>query len=129
MKIVALETFLTNAGIRNYLFLRLRTDSGLIGIGEASLEWQEKNVQTLVHEWVEGRVLGRDPFAHDHLQRIGLEVEQKKQELILELLQSPFATPASRTPARLAFGGLVGRVELLIRLRKGSQQTLELRER
>jgi galactonate dehydratase len=62
MKIVALETFLTNAGIRNYLFLRLRTDSGLTGIGEASLEWQEKTVQTLIHEWVEGRVLGRDPF-------------------------------------------------------------------
>jgi galactonate dehydratase len=62
MKIAALETFLTNAGIRNYLFLRLRTDSGLTGIGEASLEWQEKTVQTLVHEWVEGRVLGRDPF-------------------------------------------------------------------
>ena len=62
MKIAALETFLTNAGIRNYLFLRLRTDSGLTGIGEASLEWQEKTVQTLIHEWVEGRVLGRDPF-------------------------------------------------------------------
>ena len=62
MKIAALETFLTNAGIRNYLFLRLRTDSGLTGIGEASLEWQERTVQTLVHEWVEGRVLGRDPF-------------------------------------------------------------------
>src|SRR5438128_7132110 len=68
-------------------------------------------------------------FAHDRLQRIGLEVDQKKQELILGLLQSPFATPANRTLSRLAFGGSVGRVELLIRLGKGSQQTLELRER
>src|SRR5215831_196786 len=68
-------------------------------------------------------------FAHDRLQRIGLEVDQQKQKLILGLLQSPFATPANRTPARLAFGGLVCRVELLIRLRKGSQQMLELRER
>ncbi|MCI0463848.1 MAG: mandelate racemase/muconate lactonizing enzyme family protein, partial [Gemmataceae bacterium] len=56
------ETFLTNAGLRNYLFLRLTTDTGLTGVGEASLEWQEKTVQTLAHEWVEGRVLGRDPF-------------------------------------------------------------------
>ena len=62
MKITKLESFLANAGLRNYLFLRLWTDSGLSGIGEASLEWQEKTVQTLVHEWVEGRVLGRDPF-------------------------------------------------------------------
>ena len=62
MKITQFETFLTNAGLRNYLFIRLRTNTGLTGIGEASLEWQEKTVQTLLHEWVENRVLGRDPF-------------------------------------------------------------------
>lgn len=62
MRITHLETFLANAGLRNYLFLRLRTDTGLTGVGEASLEWQEKTVETLVHEWVAGRVLGRDPF-------------------------------------------------------------------
>src|SRR5947209_1883203 len=62
MKITHFETFLANAGLRNYLFLRLRTDTGLTGVGEATLEWQEKAVQTLAHEWVEGRVLGRDPF-------------------------------------------------------------------
>jgi galactonate dehydratase len=62
MKITRFETFLANAGLRNYLFLRLTTDTGLTGVGEASLEWQEKTVQTLAHEWVEGRILGRDPF-------------------------------------------------------------------
>jgi galactonate dehydratase len=62
VKITRFETFLANAGLRNYLFVRLHTDSGLTGVGEASLEWQEKTVQTLAHEWVEGRVLGRDPF-------------------------------------------------------------------
>jgi galactonate dehydratase len=62
MKITHFETFLANAGLRNYLFIRLRTDTGLTGVGEASLEWQEKTVQTLCHEWVEGRVLDRDPF-------------------------------------------------------------------
>lgn len=62
MKITRFETFLANAGLRNYLFLRLGTDTGLAGVGEASLEWQEKTVQTVAHEWVEGRVLGRDPF-------------------------------------------------------------------
>ena len=62
MKITKLETFLTNAGPRNYLFIRLRTDTGLTGVGEASLEWQEKTVETILHEWVERRVFGRDPF-------------------------------------------------------------------
>ncbi|MHB0859315.1 MAG: mandelate racemase/muconate lactonizing enzyme family protein [Anaerolineae bacterium] len=63
MRIVSLETFLTNAGLRNYCFIRLRTDTGLVGIGEASLEWQERATQTLIHELFEERyVLGADPY-------------------------------------------------------------------
>lgn len=61
MKISNFETFLVNSGLRNYLFLRLTTSRGLTGIGEASLEWQEKTVETLLHEWVKERVLGQDP--------------------------------------------------------------------
>src|SRR3954466_2982685 len=62
MRIVALDTVLANAGLRNYLFVRLTTDTGLTGLGEASLEWQEMTVRTLIHEWVEDRILGADPF-------------------------------------------------------------------
>jgi galactonate dehydratase len=62
VKITGFETFLANAGLRNYLFIRLRADNGSSGVGEATLEWQEKTVETLAHEWVDGRVLGRDPF-------------------------------------------------------------------
>jgi galactonate dehydratase len=62
VKITGFETFLANAGLRNYLFVRLSTDSGLTGVGEATLEWQEKTVETLLHEWVKGRIMGCDPF-------------------------------------------------------------------
>lgn len=62
MKIKTLETFLANAGQRNYLFVRLTTDTGLTGIGEATLEWQEKAVEVLLNEWVASRVVGKDPF-------------------------------------------------------------------
>jgi galactonate dehydratase len=63
MRITKIETFLANAGLRNYLFIRLHTDSGLTGVGEATLEWQEKTVQTLIHEFFEDRyVLGANPF-------------------------------------------------------------------
>ncbi len=62
MKIVRLETFLTHAGLRNYLFVRLTTDTGLTGVGEASLEWQERAVECLLHDWVEERILGIDPL-------------------------------------------------------------------
>jgi galactonate dehydratase len=77
MKIVRLETFLTNAGLRNYLFLRLTTDNGLTGLGEASLEWQEQTVQTLIHEWVEDRVLGVDPFDVERL--VGILIRDQYQ--------------------------------------------------
>ncbi len=62
MRIKKLETFLANAGLRNYLFIRLTTDTGLTGIGEASLEWQERAVEVLLNEWVASRIIGRDPF-------------------------------------------------------------------
>jgi galactonate dehydratase len=62
MKIKTLETFLANAGQRNYLFVRLTTDTGIVGVGEATLEWQERAVEVLVNEWVASRVVGKDPF-------------------------------------------------------------------
>ncbi len=62
MKIVKLESLMANCGLRNYLFVRLTTDTGLTGIGEATLEWQELTVQTLLHEWAEERLLGICPF-------------------------------------------------------------------
>ena len=34
MKIVRVETLMANCGLRNYLFVRLHTDTGLHGIGE-----------------------------------------------------------------------------------------------
>ncbi len=43
------------------MFLRLTTDTGLTGLGEATLEWQEQTVRTLIHEWLEERLLGEDP--------------------------------------------------------------------
>jgi galactonate dehydratase len=62
MNITHLETFMANAGLRNYLFVRLHTSTGLTGLGEASLEWQEKTVETLLHEWAADRIIGCDPF-------------------------------------------------------------------
>jgi len=62
MKIKSLETLVANAGQRNYLFLRLTTDTGIVGVGEATLEWQERAVEVLLNEWVASRVVGKDPF-------------------------------------------------------------------
>ncbi len=99
MKITRLETFLTNAGLRNYLFVRLTTDTGLTGLGEASLEWQEKTVQTLIHEWVEDRVLGTDPF----------DVERVIGGLIRDQYQGGATVMTAISGVEIAFWDLVGK--------------------
>lgn len=99
MKITHFETFLANAGLRNYLFIRLRTDNGLTGLGEATLEWQEKTVQTLAHEWVEGRVLGRDPF----------DVEAVIGGMVRDQYQGGATVMTAISGVEIAFWDLIGK--------------------
>src|ERR1700677_4083817 len=68
-------------------------------------------------------------FAQDGLNRIGLEVNQDKQEFIFWQMQESLATTASGTLTGLPLGGLLGGIELLIRPWKGSQPKLQLQER
>jgi len=99
MRITGLETFLTNSGLRNYLFVRLSTDAGLSGLGEASLEWQEQTVETLIHEWVEDRVLGADPF----------DVEAVIGGLIRDQYQGGSTVLTAISGVEIAFWDLIGK--------------------
>jgi galactonate dehydratase len=99
MRITRFETFLANAGLRNYLFLRLHTDTGLSGVGEATLEWQEKTVQTLCHEWLEARVVGRDPF----------DIEAVIGGLVRDQYQGGSTVMTAISAAEIAFWDLIGK--------------------
>jgi galactonate dehydratase len=99
MKITRLETFLTNAGLRNYLFVRLTAEGGLTGLGEASLEWQERTVETLIHEWVEDRVLGADPF----------DVERVIGGLVRDQYQGGATVLTAISGVEIAFWDLIGK--------------------
>jgi galactonate dehydratase len=99
MKISRFETFLANAGLRNYLFIRLTTDTGITGIGEASLEWQEKTVETLCHEWLMDRVLGRDPF----------DIEALAGALIRDQYQGGSTVMTAISGVELALWDIVGK--------------------
>src|SRR4051794_23809572 len=68
-------------------------------------------------------------FAHDDLQRIGLEVDQEKQELLLGSVQGSLATSAGRTLAGTTGDGLVRGIQSLIGPAEGGQQPLELWDR
>jgi galactonate dehydratase len=64
MKIVAQKVFVANVSRTNFVFVKLYTDEGIEGIGEATLEWKTKTVVAALEE-LERVLVGRDPFAVD----------------------------------------------------------------
>src|SRR6516225_10362147 len=66
MKITGLRTFVANASRTNFVFVKLYTDAGIDGVGEATLEWRTKTVIAAVEE-LERSLVGEDPFATEHL--------------------------------------------------------------
>jgi galactonate dehydratase len=66
MKITALKTFVANASRTNFVFVKLYTDTGIDGVGEATLEWRTKTVVAALEE-LERSLIGKDPFATEHL--------------------------------------------------------------
>jgi galactonate dehydratase len=99
MKIVKLETVCTNAGQRNYLFVELTTDTGLKGIGEATLEWQEKAVELLLNEWVASRIVGKDPF----------DIEAVVGDMIRDQYQGGPTVMTAISAAEIAMWDIIGK--------------------
>ncbi|MDD3155691.1 MAG: hypothetical protein PHS41_12575, partial [Victivallaceae bacterium] len=69
MKITKVKTFLCNAFRTNFVFVKIETDSGCHGWGEATLEYKELTVQAAIHD-LESYLIGADPqqiekFRHD----------------------------------------------------------------
>jgi galactonate dehydratase len=60
MRITGIETFLCAADWRNFVFVRVDTNAGLHGWGEATLEGKEQTVAAAVRE-LERYLVGRDP--------------------------------------------------------------------
>ena len=67
MKIVAQKVFVANVSRTNFVFVKLYTDDGIEGVGEATLEWKTKTVVAALEE-LERFLVGRDPFATETLQ-------------------------------------------------------------
>jgi galactonate dehydratase len=70
MKITAISTVVVNAVMRNWIFVKVETDQpGLIGWGEASLEWKTRAVVGAVQDICE-LLIGEDPHRIEHLWQI-----------------------------------------------------------
>jgi galactonate dehydratase len=60
VKITAIKPVVVNAEMRNWVFVKVETDAGLVGWGEASLEWKTRAVVGAIGD-CEPLVLGLDP--------------------------------------------------------------------
>lgn len=70
MKITGIKPIVVNAGMRNWIFVRVETDQpGLYGWGEATLEWKTRGVVGALED-LEPLVLGHDPRQINQLVRI-----------------------------------------------------------
>jgi galactonate dehydratase len=67
MKITAIESLVCHARMRNWIFVKVVTDQpGLIGWGEATLEWHTRSVVGAIQDLAE-LIIGEDPRRIEHL--------------------------------------------------------------
>lgn len=66
MKITGQKVFVANVSRTNLVFIKLYTDGGIEGVGEATLEWQTKVVVAALEE-AERALVGLDPFDVEHI--------------------------------------------------------------
>jgi galactonate dehydratase len=62
MKITKVDVLLTGTAWRNFLFVKLETDEGLVGWGDGTLEWKETAVRDLILDFGRRYVIGMNPF-------------------------------------------------------------------
>lgn len=62
MKVTDIKTFICHCYRTNWVFCRVETDSGLYGVGEATLEYRELTVAEAIKE-LKRYLVGRDPHA------------------------------------------------------------------
>lgn len=70
MKITAIKSFVVNARLRNWIFVRVETDQpGLYGLGEATLEFQTRAVVGAIED-LSLLIKGQDPRNIEHIWQI-----------------------------------------------------------
>src|SRR5437867_11049268 len=62
MKITAVEPLVMGTSWRNLVFIKVRTDEGLVGVGECTLQNREEGVLGYLQAAARRHVIGSDPL-------------------------------------------------------------------
>jgi galactonate dehydratase len=66
MRLADFKTFIVHDGYRNFVFLKLYADDGTVGVGEGTVEWNERAAEACIRQTC-GRIMGVDPFRTEAL--------------------------------------------------------------
>lgn len=61
MRITAIDTYIAGNPWKNWLFAKVSTDEGIHGVGEGTLNYFTRTIETAIHE-LKPLILGMDPF-------------------------------------------------------------------
>ena len=67
MKVSSVEVFLVGHEWNNLVLVRVRTDTGLSGLGEGTMQWQARTVAAAIDHMATRYVLGASPFDIERL--------------------------------------------------------------
>ena len=65
MKVTDIKTFTVDCFRTNWVFVKVYTDDGITGVGEATLEYKEKALEGAV-EHIKEYLVGKDPMQIEH---------------------------------------------------------------
>ena len=74
MKITDVKTFPVFHGSRNYLFVKVETDTGLYGVGEYGITWKEQaGIGAIEH--MKRHIIGLDPLNTEYIWQLLFRVD------------------------------------------------------
>ena len=118
MKITNLEVLLTGTAWRNFLFVKLSTDEGLVGWGDGTLEWKETAVRDLIPDFGRRYVVGANPFGIE-----GRELSREQLKHACRIVETVRKTVGDRVDLPLEFHGRFNPImalEAMRAIRKGA---------
>lgn len=66
LKITNISSVIVNASMRNWIFVKVETNEGIVGWGEASLEWKTRGVAGCIEDF-KPFIIGLDPTRIEHI--------------------------------------------------------------
>lgn len=71
MKITAIKPYPVSSNGRNFMFVKVETDEGIYGVGEAGLTWKELAISGAVNH-LASMIMGEDPMRIEHIWQVML---------------------------------------------------------